>query len=382
MKNNAGFGYTLTEGNLFKLANSSDSIDKTTLEGFRFLINQNFQVAENEILGLEDIINNQSVISKLKYRNSTYLVPNLITNSDFKDWNNGVTFPFTNLSALLNIANSWTLSANGDTGVCSRMPMVPQNQTEVPEYPEYYLSLFIGNYINNPSINQQINNIVQFNGLTYNLSSYLRSSINGVKVIPKIRINYGIGNANPDITLTGSQFTTTKTFLRYSSTFTFPSDLATKATAGSYISIYFEILEQGIYEINFSSVQFELGSSPTPYKANSFLEAQSLYLVDTTLGAVELKINSTPSPGDVFAIFDVKGNFNAFKLTINPNGKKIINSYLSISIIDKYSYVSFMYIDDNIGWIVLDNTNPVNLDSGNSKISQIQNMCMSLITGI
>ncbi len=382
MPNNAGFGFSLTDQLLFKLANSSDSIDKTTLEGFRSILNENFQVNENELLGILSVLYNQSVISKLKYRNSTYLVPNLILNSDFSAWDSGIVFTFNSLSASINIANNWVLNPGGCTGSCSRQPMIPQNQTDVPEYPDYYLLLAVSNYSSNPSLSQRINNIIPFNGLTYTISGYFKSSVNGLRITPKIRINFGTGNINPEIILSGSDFVLNQNFGRYNSTFNFPTDLATKATAGSFIEVYFEVLEQGIYNISLSSVQFELGSTPTPYKANSFLEAQSLYLVDTTLGSIELKLKPNPSQGDVFGVFDVKGNFQNFKLTLNPNGKKITNSFLSISIIDKYSMIMFMYINDDIGWVITSNSNPVNLDSGGSKVAFIQSICGSIITGI
>lgn len=382
MRNNAGFGFSLTDQKIFKLANSSDSIDKTTLEGFRAILNENFQVNENELLGVNNILYNQSVISKVKFRNNTYLVPNFILNSDFSLWNNGISFPFNNVSASINISNNWILNPNGCSGSCSRSPMIPQTQTDVPEYPDYFLFLSITNYVSNPTISQRINNISQFNGAKFTLSSYFKSSVNNLIIRPKIRISYGTVNSNPDIYLTGNQWSIGNSFSRFSSTFTFPSDLTTKATAGSYIEIYFEIFEQGVYNIGCSSVQFELGMVATPYKANTFLDSQSLYLVDTTLGAVELKLKPTPSQGDVIGVFDVKGNFNAFKLTINPNGKKITNSLLSVSIIEKYAYIIFMYINDDLGWIIVHNSNPVNVDSGNSTISFVQNLATSLITGI
>jgi len=381
MTNRAGFNYKNSIKNLFKLANSSDDFNKTTLEGFRYICNENFQVAENEVLKLDDLLNRTSALRKIKYRNSSYLIHNYLANSDFAEWNSGLVFNFDSANIQTSVSDNWSINTNGSTGSCFRSSFIPHNQVEVPEFPDYYLGLYVNNYVGKSSLSQRLANASLFSGKTLTLSGYIRSTENAISIKPKIRIKYGTTNVNLDTFIEGSLITLQTSFSRYSSVFNIPSTVLSKITPGSYIEVILEVQELGIYEVHFSSFQLEEGLIATPYKENINIENQSLYLVDTTLLPISLNLPNNPSSGDIFAVFDVSGTFNLNNLTLKSSGQKIVGKTTDLVLSDDDFYHQFLYLNDNIGWICSVALNPTSVDSGQSRIEQTQSMITSLVLG-
>lgn len=379
--NKAGFNYITTEDKFFKLPTSSDSLEKTTLEGLRYLFNENFKVSEIELNSLKDLISKISQINKVKYRNASALNKNYISNSDFTLWDNGVSFNFDSFNTIINTSNSWLVNTRNSTGSIFRQSFVPQNQIDVPEYPDYYLGINVSNFSDKVYLSQIINDASIFNGKNLVLSSYLRSTENGISIKPIIRIKYGTSSTYNDTIIEGTSASINKIFSRYSSIFTMPIDITSKSSSGSYIEIIYEIQEAGPCEVHFSSIQLEDGLLASQYKSNLEIENQSLYLIDTTLGAFELKLPSNPFQGMIFSIFDIAGKLNLNNLTLNPNGFNITNSSSNLILSDKNVYMSFRYINNSLGWIVTNYKDGVNIDSGFSRIQQVQSLTNSFICG-
>ena len=382
MNNRAGFAYTQTDNKKFKLANSSDSSNKTTLEGFRYIINENFQVSEIELGGLESILKSFQSLSKIKYRNSSYSSFNFIQNSDFSSWENGTTFPFDSNDSEINTSDFWKVKTSSSTGTCFRAPFIPQNQVEVPESPQYYLGLYCSNFVGKPQISQRINDAQNFNGLTLSLSSYLRATENSISIKYKIKIHYGENSNFEDDFLESPSLLLTKNFNRYFHTVSLPSDILSKIDGQSYIDVIIEPQELGIYEIHASSIQLESSPTPSPYKSNTYLENQSLYLVDTLTSAITLSLDPNPFPGFSLGIYDISSNFSINKLTIDPQGRKLSGSTSLYEISQRGILLHLLYINDSIGWVFSNSRDPSILDSGNSRISQTQNLVNSLIIAI
>lgn len=382
MNNRAGFAYSQTDHKKFKLANSSDALNKTTLEGFRHIVNENFQVSEIELEGLESFLKSYQSLNKVKYRNSSYNSFNYLQNSDFSLWQNGTIFPFDSNQSQMETANDWLVETSTSVGTCFRSSFVPQNQDEVPENPQYFLGLYCSNFVNKPFLSQKILGANSFNGTTLTLSSYLRATENAINLKFKIKIHYGENSNYEDTLLESSNKTLSISFARHHHTFVLPSDIISKISGQSYIEIILEPQELGIFEIHVSSVQLENGILLTPYKSNDSLENQSLYLVDTLLSSITLDLDPNPLPGFNLGIYDVASNFDLNNLILDPQGKNISGSNQPYTISQKNVFFHLLYVNDSVGWIFSNSINPSGLDAGNSRISQTQNLVNSLAISI
>ena len=78
-----------------------------------------------------------------------------------------------------------------------------------------------------------------------------------------------------------------------------------------------------------------------------------LLLIDTRMREVEIKLPENPSSYDQIKIIDIYDNFNINNVIIDGNGKYIKESYSSIILNVSGFDKTFIFINNNIGWIFI-----------------------------
>ncbi len=85
------------------------------------------------------------------------------------------------------------------------------------------------------------------------------------------------------------------------------------------------------------------------YNCNSF----ELLLIDSRMREVEIKLPEEPNEYDQIKIIDIYDNFNINNVIIDGNGKYIKESYSSIILNVSGFDKTFIFINNNIGWIFI-----------------------------
>ena len=78
------------------------------------------------------------------------------------------------------------------------------------------------------------------------------------------------------------------------------------------------------------------------------------YFVDTSSGAVEVTLPSSPTAGAVVAVSDYASNFNSNKCTLLRNGSNIGGQATNADLETEGIAVTLVYVDSTKGWIVTD----------------------------
>tara|TARA_R100001591_G_scaffold20477_1_gene29040 strand:+ start:339 stop:1733 length:1395 start_codon:yes stop_codon:yes gene_type:complete len=103
--------------------------------------------------------------------------------------------------------------------------------------------------------------------------------------------------------------------------------------------------------INLSGViDWELTPQPGDFRA----VANKGYFIDTSSGAREITMPSSPSAGDVVAFKDYALTFNTNRLTIKNGGDKIQGSDSDFENTTKGAALEFIYVNATKGWLLID----------------------------
>lgn len=352
MNSKAGYNFSTSLRKLFKFPTSANTSNPTSMEGSRFIYNENFQLTENELRRLETVIEGMSCGVKPIYRNSLYAAKNYVANSDFKDWNNGNVFNFDNSGITIQIADNWKLYTSNSKGSLRRQSFEPNYQVDVPENPDYFLDFYLEDYEGTESyIETDLIDPQDLNAQQMVLSFYGKATENGLNIEPKVIVQYNDG-LGADVVLTGTtQVMPTGAFARKQNVqFFLPSDITTRMNSQLKVKLRMYFKEHGNSRYLLSSFQMEIGTLSTPYKRSAEVQHQDIVLVDTSSSAFTLKLKATPNVGDTCKFIDIKGSFAVNNLTIDRNGKKILGTTNNLKVSTKYSVLEMMYVSDDYGW--------------------------------
>ena len=93
---------------------------------------------------------------------------------------------------------------------------------------------------------------------------------------------------------------------------------------------------------------------PTPQTGDFRATANKGYFIDTSSGAREITMPSSPSAGDVVAFKDYALTFDTNKLTIKNGGDKIQGTDSDFENTTKGAALEFIYVNATKGWLLID----------------------------
>ena len=96
------------------------------------------------------------------------------------------------------------------------------------------------------------------------------------------------------------------------------------------------------------SVNWQTGS----IKTATFTAANGEgYFCNTTAGAFNITLPSSPSAGDIVALKDYNGTFGSNNLTIDRNGSKLNGASSNFALSTNFTSMTLVYVDSTEGWV-------------------------------
>ena len=178
---------------------------------------------------------------------------------------------------------------------------------------------------------------VDTNGLTLNTGAL--SLKNGATSAGKIEFYEDSDNGTNKVTLIGPASTADITL-------TLPSSDGDADQA---------LVTDGSGNLSFSSVGGGLTLDTTVKTGNFTASAGEQYLCNTSGGAFNVTMPSSPSAGDTIGIIDYNGTFDTDNLTlVQASSKKILREAANATINTKNWSTNWKFIDDTVGWLPID----------------------------
>ena len=115
------------------------------------------------------------------------------------------------------------------------------------------------------------------------------------------------------------------------------------------------LVTDGSGNLSFSSVGGGLTLDTTVKTGNFTASAGEQYLCNTSGGAFNVTMPSSPSAGDTIGIIDYNGTFDTDNLTlVQASSKKILREAANATINTKNWSTNWKFIDDTVGWLPID----------------------------
>ena len=138
-------------------------------------------------------------------------------------------------------------------------------QTDVVGEPEYFLKHNQTTGGTGVNIQQRIEGVRFGAGQNVTLSFYAKVASGTLSVTPNFRQDFGSGGSS-DVDTTGSAFTLTTSWQKFTQTVTLPSISGKTIGASNFLALRLEAPDSTTFEINIAQVQLEEGSVATPFE--------------------------------------------------------------------------------------------------------------------
>jgi len=254
---------------------------------------------------------------------------NRIINGNFDFWQRGTTASYSVTSSQY-LADRWHMRTTATANVTISRQSFTLGQTDVPNNPKYFYRWDITSHTSGSGIlEQRIEDVSTFAGNTCTLSFYAKCNTTQTLSSTYIQV-FGTGGSS-DVTTSGSSFSLTTSWQKFTATFTLPS-ISGKTIAGGddYLNIRF-YMPDTVCTVDLAQVQLEAGESATefehrPYTTELQLCQRYYFILSGNLFSTSY---STASLGNVFhpvtmrATPTYSATTNTGGHSLNPQGPNI-----------------------------------------------------------
>ena len=197
---------------------------------------------------------------------------NYIINGNFDVWQRGTAFTTNNVYT----ADRWKCYANPGTGNnYSRQTFTP-GQTDVPNFPKYYLRYLGGTTVSGTGeINQYVEDVTRLGGKEVTVSLWAKASSGTPNLGLVIYQAFGSGGSGNNTSYDSSTtWTLSTTWTKYTLTHTISSISGKTIGTGTdtLTAFRFKTPDTASLDIDIAQVQVELGSVATPFEQKSYAQ--------------------------------------------------------------------------------------------------------------
>jgi hypothetical protein len=199
---------------------------------------------------------------------------NRIINGNFDFWQRGTTASYS-VSSSKYLSDRWHMRTTATANVTTSQQSFTVGQTDVPNNPKYFYRWDITSHTTGSGVlEQRIEDVSTFAGNTCTLSFWAKCSTAQTLSNSYLQV-FGTGGS-ADVTTSGSSFSLTTAWQKFTATFTLPS-ISGKTIAGGndYLNIRFN-MPNAACAVDISQVQLEAGSSATEFEHRQYTTELSL----------------------------------------------------------------------------------------------------------
>jgi len=203
-------------------------------------------------------------INSVTPNTSNVVGKNRIINGNFDFWQRGTTASYSVLSSQY-LSDRWHMRTTATANVTTSQQSFTVGQTDVPNNPKYFYRWDITSHTAGTGIlEQRIEDVSTFAGNTCTLSFWAKCSTAQTLSNSYLQV-FGTGGS-ATVTTSGSSFSLTTSWQKFTATFTLPS-ISGKTIAGGndYLNIRFN-MPNAVCTVDIAQVQLEAGSSATEFE--------------------------------------------------------------------------------------------------------------------
>ena len=203
-------------------------------------------------------------INSVTPNTSNVVGKNRIINGNFDFWQRGTTASYSVASSQY-LSDRWQMRTTATANVTTSQQSFTVGQTDVPNNPKYFYRWDITSHTAGTGIlEQRIEDVSTFAGNTCTLSFWAKCSTAQTLSNSYLQV-FGTGGS-ATVTTSGSSFSLTTSWQKFTATFTLPS-ISGKTIAGGndYLNIRFN-MPNAVCTVDIAQVQLEAGSSATEFE--------------------------------------------------------------------------------------------------------------------
>jgi len=207
---------------------------------------------------------NTTTINGVTPNSANVIGKNKIINGNFDFWQRGTTASYSVTSSQY-LADRWLMRTTATANVTTSRQSFTLGQTDVPNNPKYFYRWDITSHTAGTGVlEQRIEDVSTFAGNTCTLSFYAKCNTPQTLSNSYLQV-FGTGGS-ADVTTSGSSFSLTTAWQKFTATFTLPS-ISGKTIAGGndYLNIRFN-MPNAVCTVDIAQVQLEAGESATEFE--------------------------------------------------------------------------------------------------------------------
>jgi hypothetical protein len=211
---------------------------------------------------------NTATINAVTPNTSNVVGKNRIINGNFDFWQRGTTASYS-VSSSQYLSDRWHMRTTATANVTTSQQSFTVGQTDVPNNPKYFYRWDITSHTTGSGVlEQRIEDVSTFAGNTCTLSFWAKCSTAQTLSNSYLQV-FGTGGS-ADVTTSGSSFSLTTAWQKFTATFTLPS-ISGKTIAGGndYLNIRFN-MPNAACAVDISQVQLEAGLSATEFEHRQY----------------------------------------------------------------------------------------------------------------